>query len=92
MVGNSRCIGQGIDDAGERFRVILLKLWHGEPAPAPDGAHEVHRAPCVSGLREAARLSPLPEYQWTLAEALRSAGEEADAATDVEVSGAYRKP
>jgi tetratricopeptide (TPR) repeat protein len=37
----------------------------------------------IAPLRQAAQLNPLPEYQWTLAEALRSAGQ-TDEATKVE--------
>jgi len=39
-----------------------------------------HRFPqAVDALQKAARLNPLPEYQWTLAEALRVAGKENEA-------------
>jgi tetratricopeptide (TPR) repeat protein len=40
-------------------------------------------AEAVAVLQKAAKLNPLPEYQWTLAEALRAAGKENEA-SDVE--------
>ena len=52
-------------------------------------------AQALDDLREAARLNPLPDYQWTLADALRAAGEEDEAArveTQLETRGAGDDP
>jgi tetratricopeptide (TPR) repeat protein len=43
----------------------------------------------VDALQNAVKLNPLPEYQWTLAEALRVAGKE-NAASDVEAQLCHR--
>jgi hypothetical protein len=40
-----------------------------------------HTEEALTDLREAARLNPLPDYQWTLADALRTAGKADEAAT-----------
>jgi tetratricopeptide (TPR) repeat protein len=61
-------------------RVLLAK---GEPAQA------------IEPLSEAARLNPLPEYQWLLAEALRAAGRVDEAVgieTEIERQGAAEDP
>lgn len=42
-------------------------------------------ADAINWLQSAVRLNPLPEYQWTLAEALRTAGREAEATALEEV-------
>ena len=52
-------------------------------------------AEALDDLREAARLNPLPDYQWTLSDALRAAGkvEEAVAVeTELEARGASEDP
>lgn len=49
----------------------------------------------LADYRNAARLAPLPEYQWALADALRDSGQEAEAATverELEESGARNDP
>jgi tetratricopeptide (TPR) repeat protein len=42
---------------------------------------EKHRSEALTALTRAASLNPLPEYQWILADTLRSSGRAADAAT-----------
>lgn len=53
------------------------------------------RADAVASLQRAAELNPLPEYQWWLADALRVAGRDADAAkveTQLKARGALADP
>ena len=52
-------------------------------------------AAALDDLREAARLNPLPDYQWTLADALRAAGKTGEAAAveaQLEARGACEDP
>ena len=56
---------------------------------------EGRRDEAVDDLRRAARVNPLPEYQWALADALRAANRDAEATTvesELERTGAQEDP